>query len=176
MRWIWEKLAAQLSGGWVAALMFRSKRDLQAGDLSVHIRCRVPRPRAEARARQELVLLSVFLPVLAANISVPYCGRAFASDASLSKGAYMVAPVSPAVASSLWLAADNKGFYSRLDEPWRAALSAAALSPPPRRPSNPPSPSASRGSSKSGWSFRNQPCNESPSASVTTFFWQGRPL
>ena len=86
------------------------------------------------------MLLSLFSPVLAANISVPYCGRAFASDASLSKGAYTVAPVSPAVASSLWLAADNKGFYTRLDEPWRAALSAAGLEPSAPPTFQPPEP------------------------------------
>ena len=92
--------------------------------------------------RQELVLLAVFAPVLATNVAVPYCKHVFASDASLEKGAYAVASVPTPVAASLWLSADNKGFYTRLDEPWRAALSATSLEPlvAPETPASPPTP------------------------------------
>ena len=147
LRWISEELASQLSGGWVSALMFRRCAMALAnevfslgvsgftGDFGSRL---VPlRPAV----RQELVLLAVFAPVLAANVSVPYCQQVFASDASLEKGAY-IASVSAPVAASLWLSADNKGFYTRLDEPWRAALSAVGLEPlaAPESPAFPQNP------------------------------------
>ena len=80
-------------------------------------------------ARQELVLLSVLSPQLASNVAVPYEKRLFASDASLSKGAYTHMRPPPGVIEALWLAADSKGFYTKLDRPTRSSLASLGIEP-----------------------------------------------
>ncbi|CAE7902362.1 unnamed protein product [Symbiodinium sp. KB8] len=82
-----------------------------------------------ARARQELVLLAALAPLLATNVAAPFLRKVVASDASLQKGAYTEAPVSEHLSANLWLAADSKGFYTRLDSPLRASLVAHGLEP-----------------------------------------------
>ena len=78
-------------------------------------------------ARQELVLLSVLSPLLASNVAVPYEKRLFASDASLSKGAYTHMRPPPGVIEALWLSADSKGFYTKLDSPSRSSLASLGV-------------------------------------------------
>ena len=48
----------------------------------------------------------------ASDISVPYCRRIFATDASMRKD----------VAKAVWLGGDKKGAYTRLENPFASAL------------------------------------------------------
>ncbi|CAE7546574.1 unnamed protein product [Symbiodinium sp. CCMP2592] len=135
MRWATEELISQLAGGWVSVLMFRRCAMALTNKL---FSLGVSKPTGEAgsalvpltpQVRQELALLAVFAPVLATNVAAPYAKQIFASDASLGLGAYTSARVPEPVAASVWLSSDSKGFYTKLEDPWRAALSALSCEP-----------------------------------------------
>lgn len=66
----------------------------------------VPLSRVIAR---ELVLLSVLSPWVCTNVAVEYLSTAYASDASLEKGAFVSAEIGCKRAASLWLDSDKKG-------------------------------------------------------------------
>ena len=119
-------LASRLSGTWTSVLMFRrclvsvldgiyklgvidEKREDEVLAL--------PRQTAE-----ELVLASVFAFVASSNVQVPYCDRVFATDASLKKGAITSRFLGPELAKTIWLGGDKRGAYTKLDNPFRAAL------------------------------------------------------
>ena len=80
-------------------------------------------------ARQELGLLASLAPLLASNVAAPFSEHAFASDASLKAGAYTTAHVGSSLSAALWLSADSKGFYTKLDEAPRAALASFGVEP-----------------------------------------------
>ena len=72
----------------------------------------VPLPRRIAR---ELVLLAIMSPLTCSNVAVSYVGTLFASDASLSKGAFVAAEVGADRVEELWLDTEKKGSYALLD-------------------------------------------------------------
>ncbi|CAE7398354.1 folD [Symbiodinium sp. CCMP2592] len=102
-RCISQELASMLTGSWVAALMYR--------------RC------AMAVADKVFTLGLGFAGGDSGSHLV------FASDASLAKGAYTSVRVPREVSANLWLSGDEKGFYTRLENPVRASLSARGLEP-----------------------------------------------
>ena len=67
---------------------------------------------------QELLLCSVLAFVAGTDVSAPYLDRIFATDASLQKGAITSRPISATSAKIAWL----KGCYTKLDNPFAAAL------------------------------------------------------
>ena len=127
------ELSSMLAGGWVSVLMFRRCAMAVAGKLFELGVDSAPGEGGSALvrfppgARQELVLLSVLSPLLASNVAVPYEKRLFASDASLSKGAYTHMRPPPGVIEALWLSADSKGFYTKLDSPSRSSLASLGV-------------------------------------------------
>ena len=69
------------------------------------------------------MLSSVLVFVASSNVQTPFCDRIFASDASLKKGAVTPRAVDPETARMIWLGGDKRGAYTKLDNPFRAALS-----------------------------------------------------
>ena len=84
----------------------------------------VPQSRKLA---QELVLASALVPFCASDLSAPTLGRVFATDASLGLGACCSAELPHTVARSLWLNADRRGAYTRLDTGPKELLRAAGI-------------------------------------------------
>ena len=119
-------LASRLSGTWTSVLMFRRclvsildgiyRLGVIDGKNEEEV-LELPRKTAE-----ELVLASVLVFVASSNVQVPFCGRIFASDASLKKGAVTSRPVDPETARVVWLGGDKRGAYTKLDNPFRAVL------------------------------------------------------
>ena len=140
-----------LAGGWVSVLMFRRCAMAVAGSIFEQ---RVDQTTGDSgsslvhlcpAARQELVLLAVLAPLLATCVSLPYDRRLFASDASLRKGAFTYTRPDLCVLKALWLSADARGFYTKLDGPLRASLSALGVEPlEPPSPDEPPALAASQ--------------------------------
>ena len=123
---ITPKLASRLAGNWSSVLLYRKCLSCVVDDLfavgalpvdSPHVV--VPLTREVAK---ELVLLATLAPLMSTNVATEYLGALFASDASLSKGAYVVTEISPGTAEELWLDSDKKGAYSLRDNGFRAIL------------------------------------------------------
>lgn len=119
-------LMSRLVGSWTSIIMYRRclsstmslvfQYGVQGGkpeDELLHF------PRNVA---QELVLLSLLSFVAATDISVPYCKRIFATDASMRKGAVVSREVPDGVAKAVWLGGDKKGAYTKLENPFASAL------------------------------------------------------
>ena len=58
---------------------------------------------------QELTMLSILTPLMVADISVDFCSRLFATDASLTKGAIVSSQIRPEVMECLWRCCRSKG-------------------------------------------------------------------
>ena len=71
---------------------------------------------ARVRGRPELTLLAVLAPVIVSNVATPFSEDMCCPDASLEKGAVCSAPAGVDISSVLWMTADKKGFYTRLDD------------------------------------------------------------
>ena len=119
-------LASRLSGCWTCALMFRRCLVAVLGKLyqygviggkSESETLLLPRGVAE-----EIVLASIFGFVATSNVQVPYLQRVFATDASMQKGAVVSRNVPLSLAKIIWLGGDKRGAYTKLDNPFRAAL------------------------------------------------------
>ena len=118
-------LASKLAGSWVSVLMFRRclssvvdelfALGVQGEDQHPQI---FPLPR---RTAGELVLLSILTPLAFSDASADFLGKAYATDASLKKGAIVSAEVGRELSRALWLSGDKKGNYTRLDNPFRSA-------------------------------------------------------
>ena len=126
-----RSLASRLAGCWTSVLLHRrclscvldrlyslGVREEGKGDEVLDL------PRSVA---QELLLCSSLAFVAATDVSVPYLERIYATDASLHKGAITSREVPVSVAKVAWLGGDKKGAYTRLDNPFAAALRARGL-------------------------------------------------
>eukprot|EP00435_Cladocopium_sp_Y103_P016644 s3901_g4.t1 len=127
-----SKLLSRLAGNWTSVLLYRrcmtcvvddlfklaAEAEKQGSNKIIHL------PRAVAT---ELCLLGVFGPILVSNIATKYLPTAFASDASLAKGAVVSSPISQATSQVLWLGSDKKGGYSKLDDAPKAMLASIGL-------------------------------------------------
>ena len=134
-RCVTEELASMITGGWTSTLMFRRCAMAVASSIFEQ---RVDRATGDEgsplvalgpSSRQELVLLAVLAPLLASCVSVPYDRRLFASDASLRKGAFTYMRPDPEVTKAIWLSSDARGFYTKLEGPFRATLAALGEEP-----------------------------------------------
>ena len=115
-----DSLHLSLLGGWTSTLMYRRpmmsvlqhafhlvpSTELLKGHAKL-----VRLPRAVAT---ELVLLSVLAPLIKTDISVPFCDKLFATDASSNRGAVVSTEVSEDVHEALFRCCKNKGSYTRL--------------------------------------------------------------
>ena len=105
--------------GW--ELDFRSLVSPLSGFLaeSVDPQVILPLPR---RVCVELSLLSALTPLMCSNLAVDYLGSAFASGASLAKGAVVKASVPEELSKEIWLDSDKKGHYVVLENGAREIL------------------------------------------------------
>lgn len=121
------QLASRLAGNWSSVLLCRRCLSSIVADglfaLGVLRSCTedsvVPLPRSVAR---ELVLLAIMSPLICSNVAVTYLGTLFASDAALSKGAYVATEVGPDGDEELWLDSRKKGSYALLDSGFKEML------------------------------------------------------
>ena len=122
-----SQLVSRLAGNWSSVLLYRrclssvvdglfalgSKAEEQQDGLVV------PLPRPVAR---ELVMLAALAPVMVTNIACNYLDSAFATDASLRKGAVVRAPISVSLCEELWLDTEKRGSHVWLDNGFRQWL------------------------------------------------------
>ena len=78
---------------------------------------RLPRTTAN-----ELVLASVLVPLMCAELSAEFSTQVFCSDASSNVGAFCAATVPRAVSRVLWKACKSKGAYTRMMSPVEAEI------------------------------------------------------
>ena len=120
-------LAARLAGNWISVLLYRRCLASVVDCLfafgsvaeSVDPQVILPLPR---RVCVELSLLSALTPLMCSNLAVDYLGSAFASDASLAKGAVVKASVPEELSKEIWLDSDKKGHYVVLENGAREIL------------------------------------------------------
>ena len=116
-----EELASNLAGSWIAVLMFR-RCLFSALDGFFALGKSGPSPASGSLLRplsrkvaQELVLLATLVPVMSSNVSAGFHHTLFCSDASTKKGAFCCLGQREEVVAAVWLSADRKGHYTRLD-------------------------------------------------------------
>ena len=120
-------LAARITGGWISSLLYR--RCIASG-LNVLFSYGLQVDSGEAHnvlklseeARVELMLMASLAPMMASNAMVNYSRHLFATDSSMSKGAIVVTNVEKETAELLWKGGERKGFYTRLENPFRQLL------------------------------------------------------
>ena len=119
-----SSIASKLAGSWVSVLMFRRCLSSVVDELfALGVRGEDQHPQVFPLSRKtasELVLLSILAPLAFADASAHVLDMAYATDASLKKGAVVSAAVGHEISRALWLAGDKKGCYTRLDNPFRA--------------------------------------------------------
>ncbi|CAK9013947.1 unnamed protein product [Durusdinium trenchii] len=76
-------------------------------------------PRTTAK---ELVLASVLVPLMCAELSAEFSTQVFCSDASSNVGAFCAATVPRAVSRVLWKVCKSKGAYTRMMSPVEAEI------------------------------------------------------
>lgn len=69
------------------------------------------------------MVLAVLAPLVVSDLGASFFDRIFATDASVSKGAIVSAPVSQKIARVLWRSCRSKGGYSKLLTPVQSTLS-----------------------------------------------------
>ena len=124
-----SRLISRLGGNWTSVLLYRRSMTAVIDDL---FRLASDAERSgknevisqPVSVRNELIVLAALAPVLVTNTAVHCCPFAYASDASLGKGAFNYTPIGKESAEVLWLGSDKKGSYTRLEGFPRAALSA----------------------------------------------------
>ena len=72
------------------------------------------------RVSQELTFLAALAPLAMADVASPFSRSIFATDASLEKGAIVETKVNGEMAKGLWLGGDQRGCYTKLQNPFRA--------------------------------------------------------
>ena len=121
------RLVSRLAGNWVSALQYRkclssiidglfklSSECLEEPTVCVH---RLPRTVA-----QELTMLAAIAPLTFSNVAVDFLNVAFATDASVQKGAIVATPLGAEEHEALWQSADKRGAYTHLDNGFRCLL------------------------------------------------------
>ena len=126
---------ARAAGAWVSVCLYRRCtmivfnevfRLAQQAGAATSAQTVVRQSRSLA---QELVLASIFAPLCVSDLTARTLPTVFATDASLGLGAGCSAQVPPEVARTLWLNADRRGGYSRLDQGPRLLLRALGEAP-----------------------------------------------
>ena len=122
-----------LLGAWVSILMFRrplmsvlnrSFKLVNASQVDASHPKLVRLPRAVV---DELVTIALLVPFAVSDLSAIFATEVFATDASLSKGAFCSAPLSKDLARTLWSGLRSKGAYHRLLSPVEALAKRVGL-------------------------------------------------
>ena len=123
-----DALMVCLVGGWISALMYKRpmmslfSQCFKAADMS---EVDADNPKLIPLSRKvanELVLVSVLMPLIASEINAPWLDTVFCTDASNEKGAYCKAKVPEQLSEVVWKTTKSKGGYSRLLSPVETAL------------------------------------------------------
>ena len=123
-----DSLHLCLVGGWVSALGYRRPMmallnqvfhmvPIQDFDRDNPKIMHLPRKVAE-----ELVLISVLMPLMTTELSAPFSRTVYCTDASISRGAVLEAEIDGRIAEILWKVSRSKGAYSRMLSPSEALL------------------------------------------------------
>lgn len=135
-----RSLASRLAGCWTSVLLHRRCLSCVLDRLyAFGVREERHFPRSVA---QELLLCASLAFVAGSDVSVPYLDHIFATDASLQKGAITSRQVSPSAARIAWLGGDKKGCYTKLDNPFAAALRSRGLEDDASEPLDLPQPTS----------------------------------
>ena len=124
---ITSKLASRLAGNWVSVLLYRRcLSSVVDSFFGIAASCEASSENVglglSRKTADELVTLAALVPLMATNVSLPISPKVYASDASNSSGAVVSTVVDPVVAQHLWLGGDQRGRYTKLDNPFRACL------------------------------------------------------
>ncbi|CAE7830446.1 unnamed protein product, partial [Symbiodinium sp. KB8] len=127
-------LIARLTGAWTSAFLYRrccmavlseaygvaNRAATAPSESRVSV-------RLSRRLAQELVLCAVLSPVAATDLTAQRSEEAYATDASLARGAVCRCALPRSVTRSLWQNGDRRGAYTRLEDGPRTLLKAAGL-------------------------------------------------
>ncbi|CAE7272750.1 unnamed protein product, partial [Symbiodinium sp. CCMP2592] len=120
-------LVARLTGAWTSVFLYRRPTALQTRPPLLPHESRVA-IRLSRRLAQELVLCAVLSPIAAADLTAKQSQAAYATDASLARGAICKCHLPANVARSLWQNGDReKGAHTRLEEGPKVLLKTAGL-------------------------------------------------
>ena len=115
-----SKLCARLGGAWISVALFRRPLMVLFSEIFKEARgcdSGTTEQVAQRQSRslsQELCLASALVPLFASDLTARTLPKAFATDASLGRGAICEAELPYDVARSLWLNSDRRGAYSKL--------------------------------------------------------------
>ena len=111
------RLLSRLSGAWVSVALFRRCTMALFGKVfgeesrasaTSSSSAAVEQPRLLA---QELCLAAALMPLMASDITAPFCNKVYATDASLGLGAFCSTEVTQPIAQSIWLNGDRRGSW-----------------------------------------------------------------
>ena len=116
-----QELAACLTGSWISVLMYR--RPLMACLKHFFASGSTSQPSSEGSAlipfsrkeAEEVSVLASISPLIVSNVAAPVSDEVLCSDASSKKGASCTSPIDQQTCAALWLGADRKGSYTRLE-------------------------------------------------------------
>ena len=123
-----DTLHACILGAWTSAALYRrpvlacldaAYRLAPSSSLDAHNPKVIPLPRLVA---QELLLLSLMGPIMVSDIAARPLEELFATDSSQKRGAIVSARISSRLSLDLWLTADRKGAFARMDSHSCSAL------------------------------------------------------
>ena len=131
---ITPSLASKLAGNWTSIFMFRRCISCVLAEIykfgSPSSAAGKEIYKLQRSTAQELVLASILSFVSISDVTAKFPKKVYASDASMSKGAFCSRPVSEQTAKVLWLGGDKKGTYTKLDPPYRELSRALGLDIP----------------------------------------------
>ena len=129
LNWSTDALHACLIGGWTSCLMFRRPlmcifdQVYQCCDMAFVNQATPKLFKMSRKVKEELTLISVLAPLICADLSAETLPRAFATDASDKKGAYVSAEIPKPFSKVLWRTGRKKGGYVRMLSREKALLS-----------------------------------------------------
>ena len=111
-------LASRLAGNWVSILMYRRVLSCVLGDIfslgTTSEKDGGDVVKLSRKIAEELCLAGVFGLVAATDVTAEYDHSVYATDASLSAGAFCEKSVPGYLSEILWLGGDKKGCYTKL--------------------------------------------------------------
>lgn len=118
--WSTDALHSCLTGGWTSCLMFRRPlmsifdRVYHCCDMASVDQLNPKLFKLDRKVKEELTLISVLAPMICTDLAARTIPKAFATDASDRKGAYVSADIPEVFAKMLWRTGRRKGGYTRM--------------------------------------------------------------